>query len=128
MVNTYTSNLTAVNAALNVRTLPAEELYPRTLANIACRAETLFSEGYTMETSVVKGLFYVTGPQGQEYQVNIGTGLPDGCDCPAFVKYSECKHHLAVKRALKDEAEAASYDALMAGAETSTGCDAYARF
>lgn len=113
--------------ALHTATLAAmneEARTARTLANIARRAETLLSDGYTVERGRVAGLFYVAGPQGQEYQVNAGTALGNNCDCPAFAAYDTCKHYEAVGLMLRDEAQAADYDALHTDADDG----AYARF
>lgn len=103
----YTSNPTA----LDIQELVREDRYARTLSNIARRADNLWADGYTMDRSVIAGLRYVTGPKGQEYQVNLGTALGDCCDCPAFAKYGTCKHFLAVQWRMREEAEAAAYDA-----------------
>ncbi len=83
----------------------------RTQANISRRAQTLFQNGYTVDESSVTGLYFITGPQGQEYQVNIGTALGNHCDCAAFDKYATCKHFQAVDLMQRDEAQAAEYDA-----------------
>ncbi len=118
-----TAELTALHTA-TLTAMNSEARRERTLANIARRAQTLFADGYTVETCRVKGFFYVTGPQGQEYQVNVGTALGDDCDCPAFAEYGTCKHFQAVDLMLRDEAQAAEYDALHTDADD----DAYARF
>ena len=110
-----TATLTALNT---------EARRTHTYANIARRAETLFAEGYTVEASRVSGLYFIAGPQGQEYQVNVGTVLGHSCDCPAFAEYDTCKHYQAVDLMLRDEAQAAEYDALHTDADDG----AYARF
>lgn len=117
-----TAELTALHGA-TLAALSAEARLTRTLANIARRAETLLTTGgYTVETGRVSGLYFIAGPQGQEYQVNVGTALGNGCDCPAFAEYATCKHFQAVDLMLRDEAQAAEYDALH------TDAGAYARF
>ena len=118
-----TAELTALHTA-TIAAMNAEARTARTLGNIARRAETLLSDGYTVETCRVKGLFYVAGPQGQEYVVNVGTALGHSCDCPAFAEYDTCKHYQAVGLMLRDEAQAAAYDALHTDADDG----AYARF
>lgn len=118
------SELTALHTA-TLAAMNAEARTARTLTNITRRAETLLTTGgYTVETCRVKGLFYVAGPQGQEYQVNVGTALRNGCDCPAFAEYDTCKHYQAVDLMLRDEAQAAEYDALHADVDNG----AYAEF
>ncbi len=125
----YTSNPTTENLTNKELTaMIKEELYARTLANIARRAENLWDDGYTMLKSIVPGLRYVISPKGDEYAVNIGTALEDGCDCPAWAKYGSCKHYLAVSWEMREEAAAAEFDRLMAEGETATGCDPYARY
>jgi uncharacterized Zn finger protein len=104
---------TAELTALHTATLTAmndEDRRGRTLTNITRRAETLFADGYTVERSRVNGLFYVSGPQGQEYQVNIGTAIGNHCDCPAFSEYETCKHYQAVDLMLKEAAQSEAAD------------------
>jgi len=118
---------TAELTALHTATLTAmnnEARLARTYAAITARAETLFNNGYTALRSRVAGLFYITSPAGDEYQVNLGTALGTQCDCPAFEKYATCKHLQAVELMLRDEAQAADYDALHTDADDG----AYARF
>lgn len=119
-----TAELTALHTA-TLAAMNAEARLTRTLANIARRAETLLTTGgYTAEAGRVSGLYFIAGPQGQEYQVNVGTALGDCCDCPAFAEYATCKHFQAVDLMLRDEAQAAEYDVLMSNADDG----AYARF
>lgn len=114
---------TAELTSLHTETLN-EVRRARTQANITRRAQTLFNDGYTADESSVTGLYFITGPQGQEYQVNVGTALGFSCDCPAFADYGTCKHFQAVDLMLRDEAQAAEYDVLMSNADDG----AYARF
>ncbi len=125
----YTSNPLATDqddltAVLN------EDRYARTLANIARRAERLWEDGYTCRQSF-QGTFVeaydVFTPRGERYMVKITPTpkdpfLGDKCTCPSFSKYGECKHHLALQFKLRDEAQAAAYDALEE-AEGEWGCD-----
>ncbi len=131
-LKTYTSNPTAQNTARlttdELTNFLNEEQYARTLGNIARRAGNLWVDGYIMFKSFVPGLRYVVSPKDDEYAVNIGTAMPEGCDCPAFGKYGTCKHYLAVSWEMRQEAEAAEFDRLMAIGETSTGCDPYPEF
>ena len=114
---------TAELTALYTETL-AEARIARTLANIARRAETLLTGGgYKVETAW-PGFYHVFGPQGQHYTVITDTLMTPGCDCPAFADYSTCKHFQAVDLMLRDEAQAAEYDALHTDADDG----AYARF
>ena len=83
--------------------------FARTLANIARRAETLFEDGYTADRFAA-GLYHVWGPQGQIYMVTCDDVVGHDCTCPAFAKFGECKHHLALAAALR-EPQAAQYDA-----------------
>lgn len=82
----------------------------RTLANIAARAETLWSDGYKAELFAC-GVYHVDGPQGQHYMTTCDEVFGHHCTCPAFAKYGECKHHLAIAKVVADEAQAAAYDA-----------------
>lgn len=104
-----TAELTALHNA-TLTAMNDEDRRWRTLANITRRAETLFADGYTAERSRVNGLFYVAGPQGQEYQVNLGTAIGNHCDCPAFAEYDTCKHYQAVDLMLKEAAQAEAAD------------------
>lgn len=107
---------TAELTALHTETL-AEDRIARTLANITRRAETLLTTGgYKVETAW-KGLYHVHGPQGQHYMVVSDTVLDSHCDCKAFGEYETCKHLQAVEMMLRDEAQAAEYDALYADAD-----------
>ena len=102
----------------------------RTLANIARRAETLFADGYECElwqnnrqhtdpagTVHTYDLYFVTSPKGDVYMISL-TDTPtdpvwgDECNCPAFAKFHECKHHLAVVKHAKEAAEAEALDNL----------------
>ncbi len=114
---------TAELTALHIETL-TEARIARTLASIARRAETLLTEGgYKVETAW-EGLYHVLGPQGQHYMVVSDTILDNHCDCKAFAEYETCKHLQAVELMLRDEAQAADYDALHTDADDG----AYARF
>ena len=104
-----TAELTALHTA-TLAAMNAEARLPRTLANITRRAETLLSDGYTVERGRVAGLFYIAGPQGQEYQVNAGTAIGNNCDCPAFAEYATCKHYQAVDLMLKEAAQSEAAD------------------
>ena len=108
-MNTATLN-TAELTALHTETL-TEARRERTLANIARRASALLTTGgYTAEESSVTGLYYITGPEGQEYQVNIGTALGHSCDCPANADYGTCKHYQAVELMLLEAAQGEAAD------------------
>ena len=114
---------TAELTALHTETIAAVNL-SRTLTNISRRAAALFSEaGYRMEEAW-KGLYHVYGPQGQHYMVTCCPMVGYHCDCPAFSEYSTCKHLEAVDIALRDETQAAEYDALYTDADNG----AYAEF
>ena len=100
---------TAELTSLHTETLN-EARRARTQANITRRAQTLFNDGYTADESSVTGLYFITGPQGQEYQVNVGTALGYSCDCPAFADYSTCKHFQAVELMLLEAAQGEAAD------------------
>ncbi len=100
---------TAELTALHTETLN-EARRARTYANITARAETLFNDGYTAQRSSVAGLFYISGPEGQEYQVNVGTAIGNHCDCPCFTEYATCKHYQAVDLMLKEAAQGEAAD------------------
>lgn len=104
-----TAELTALHTA-TLTAMNEEARTSRTLASITRRAQTLFTDGYTVETGRVDGLYYVAGPQGQEYQVNVGTALGDCCDCPAFARYDTCKHYEAVELMLREAAQGEAAD------------------
>ena len=104
-----TAELTALHTA-TLAAMNAEVRTARTLANIARRAETLLSDGYTADRGRVAGLYYVAGPQGQEYAVNVGTAIGHNCDCPAFAEYETCKHYQAVDLMLKEAAQGEAAD------------------
>ncbi len=104
-----TAELTALHTA-TLTAMNEEARNARTLAAITRRAETLFADGYTVETGSLNGLFFVTSPAAAEYQVNIGTALGDCCDCPAFAKYDTCKHFEAVGLMLKEAAQGEAAD------------------
>lgn len=130
---TYTSNPTAEN---ELTALINEDRYARTLANIARRAENLWADGYRSlkgtETEHFRH-FTVLTPQGERYGVCLSDTphcdvFGDSCTCPAWGKYHECKHHLAILWLAREEAEAAEFDRLMAEGETADGCDAFAEY
>ena len=131
----YTSNPTAEDQ-LQLTEMINEDRYARTLANIARRAETLFADGYKATPSAGSAHFQsylVTTPAGEFYMVCLSDTpkcdvFGDYCTCPAFTKYHECKHHLAILWRCQEEAQAAAFDALMGGAETETGCDPHSEF
>lgn len=114
---------TAELTALHTETLTAART-ARTLTNISRRAATLFTTGgYTAEL-FAGGLYHVFGPEGQHYITCCDPIMGYTCDCPAFADYTTCKHLQAVDLMLRDEAQAAEYDALYADSDD----DAYARF
>ena len=67
----------------------------RSQANIAARAETLFTTGgyswYIADTDPY--LFGVCSPDGQQYAVNMKENT---CSCQAFPNFGDCKHRIAV--------------------------------
>ncbi len=81
----------------------------RTLANIARRASSLFSDGYTAQQTA-DGLFLVTSPAGDFYSVRV-SDLPAGelfgssCSCPCFESRKTCKHLQALVMAIEEGAE-----------------------
>ena len=114
---------TAELTALHTETLTAARI-ARTLKNISRRAQTLFTTGgYTAEL-FAGGLYHVFGPQGQHYMTCCDTIMGYSCDCPAFAEYTTCKHLEGIALMLRDEEQAAEYDAL----HTDNDDDAYARF
>ncbi len=112
--------------ALHTETITAAKT-ARTLANISRRAATLFADGYKVRGYEGTGFYEVTSPAGDRYKVWHGVKVGYDCTCPAFTEYGTCKHLEAVDLMKQEAAQEAAYDAL-AGAEASTGCDAYARF
>lgn len=130
---TYTSNPIANDEFTQ---MIQDDRYARTLANIASRAENLWDDGYSAKLEAATAHFQhytVKTPTGDCYLVCLSDEpthdvFGDSCTCPAFSKYGECKHHLAVSWQVRDAAQADAFDAMMANAETADGCDAYARF
>lgn len=130
---TYTSNPIAND---ELTEMIKNDRYVRTLANIARRAENLWDDGYTAKLTTESAhhqSFLVYTPADEFYSVTL-TDTPiceafgDSCSCPAFAKYGECKHHLALVWKAREDAEAAAFDAMMANAEAADGCDAYAQY
>lgn len=119
----YTSNPTApAMSADEFSTFLAQEKLERTLANIARRASRLWEDGYTCKQTF-QGTFVtaydVLSPRGDRYMVKLtptpkDAFLGDKCTCPAFEKYGECKHHLAIQWKLREEAQCDAYDTLHA--------------
>lgn len=129
-MTTYTSNPTTENSRLTTDELTEmlnEERYARTLTNIARRAENLWADGYKWE-KFATDFYKVFTPKGEIYTVITDGDTDAPCDCPAFATYGECKHRLAIDWMLRDEAQAAAFDAMMADGETATGCDPFARY
>ena len=130
---TYTSNPIAND---ELTEMVKEDRYARTLANIARRAENLWDDGYTakLETASARSQHYtVKTPAGERYSVCLSDEpqhevFGDYCTCPAFPKYGECKHHLAVLWNAREMSEADAFDAKMANAEGEFGSDPYAEF
>ena len=104
-----------------------EDLYARTLANIARRAENLWADGYTWK-KFATDFYHVFSPAGAHYIVLLNEDTMPGCDCPAFKKYGECKHHLAIEWLVRDEMQADAFDAMMANAEGPYGTDPDCRY
>ena len=129
----YTSNPTAKEAD-ELTAVLNEERYARTLANIARRAENLWDDGYRIEETAALSFttcYTIRTPRGDAYQIHIEAApvvFGDSCDCPSFTKYGTCKHMLAVQWKLRDEAQAAAWEAAMENAEGEFGCDAHAEF
>ena len=124
---------------LHTETL-SEIAHARTMANITRRASRLFFEdGYTAYENIPGDYvrcFRVTSPKGDTYNVKVskapaapGTFFGSRCSCPCFVKELTCKHLQALQMMIDNEdAQCNAYDAMIASAECSTGCDPYAEF
>ncbi len=132
----YTSNPTAADIQDDIQTLVNEDRYARTLANIARRAENLWDDGYSARlqySSASSQLYLVKTPAGEFYTVTLSDQpkhevFGDSCSCPAYAKYGECKHHLAIVWQVGEQAQADAFDAMMADAEGPMGCDPDARY
>lgn len=135
---TYTSNPIANSNLSNdeLTEMIKNDRYARTLGNIARRAENLWEDGYSakLESQTAHFAHYtVTTPAGERYSVCLSDTPKDDvfgdyCTCPAWGKYGECKHHLAVSWEVRTEAQADAFDKMMSEAESADGCDAYAEF
>lgn len=129
----YTSNPTANDEFTQ---MIQDDRYARTLANIARRAENLWEDGYSakLETATAHFQHYaVTTPTGDRYNVCLSNEPTDDvfgdyCTCPAFGKFSTCKHLLALQWLAGEDRQAAEFDRLMESAETSEGCDSHAEW
>ena len=134
-MTTYTSNPTAEETN-ELTALLNEERYARTLANIARRAQTLWDDGYTAKQTTATAHFryyQVWTPAQDLYLVCLSDDpkddvFGDSCTCPAWKKYGECKHHLAIQWQVGEAEEAAAWEAMMADGETADGCDPHAEF
>ena len=123
----YTSNPTAETLNSELTEMLNEERYARTLGNIARRAQSLWADGYTWE-KFATDFYHIFTPAGEHYIVLLNEEVMPGCSCPAFDKYGECKHHLAIEWMVRDEQQADAFDAMMTNAEGPFGCDPNARF
>lgn len=66
--------------------------------------------GYRIEEfACVPGNFYVFGPKGQIYVVNIRPGV-EYCSCPQFKAEGICKHYCRIEKDAQLIAEAAERD------------------
>ena len=99
-------------------------LFPLLLFSQQHRPPQLFLKWEKFATD----FYHVFSPTGAHYVVLLNEEVMPACDCPAFAKYNECKHHLAIDWMVRDEAQADAFDAMMASGETEGGCDPYARF
>lgn len=131
----YTSNPTApALSADEFSAFLAQEKLERTMANIARRAETLWADGYVideMATLSCTDCYHIRTPKGDEYSVHIERApvvFGDDCNCPAYAKFGDCKHHIAILTLRAEEAQTEAWEALMENAETAEGCDPYARY
>ena len=81
----------------------------RILANIAERAQTLFSTGgYRAQAFYTNpAVFFVFPPQIEKlpYVVDTREGKRH-CNCPAFAQHKECKHILACDAMIEDDRRA----------------------
>ncbi len=109
----YTSQQVQADHALALRERN-DIRFARTRANIARRAETLFTDGGYAAERAFTGLYHIWGPEGQHYSVLCDDIAGHDCDCPAFAKYGECKHHLAVASLRGAAADDARWEALAA--------------
>ena len=82
----------------------------RTLANIARRAQTLFTDGGYSARAVGPGGYCIFSPEGKTYAVRI-SDTPDHeifgsyCSCPCFETRRTCKHLQAVLLSIEEGAE-----------------------
>ena len=130
---TYTSNPIAND---ELTEMIKNDRYVRTLANIARRAENLWDDGYTAKLTTESAhhqSFLVYTPADEFYSVTL-TDTPiceafgDSCSCPAFAKYSTCKHLMAIQWQVREQAQADAFDAMMANAEGPFGTDPNYRY
>ncbi len=82
----------------------------RTIKNIKRRAETLFTAGGYEMAAAWPGLYHVFGPQGQHYMVTSDSTSHEHCTCKSFEKIETCKHLIAVKARLAEEAMCEAYE------------------
>lgn len=130
---TYTSNPIAND---ELTEMIKNDRYARTLANIARRAENLWDDGYTAKLESKSANFEhytVRTPAGDVYSVCLSDEpnhevFGDYCTCPAFAKYSTCKHLMAIQWQVREQAQADAFDAMMANAEGPFGTDPNYRY
>jgi hypothetical protein len=96
--------------ALHIETINAAKA-ARTLANISRRAANLLIDGYTVRSYEGTHFHEVTSPKGDRYNVWYGIETGFECNCPCWKEWNTCKHLEAIGLMLKDEAQAAEYEA-----------------
>ena len=108
--NLTSSELTALHTE-TITLLHKAAQESRTLANISRRAASLFADGYKVRAYEGTSFHEVTSPKGDRYGVWHGLETGYCCSCPCFAEWNTCKHLEAVDLMLKDDAQAAEYDA-----------------
>ncbi len=100
--------------------------YQAFLNRIETRAQTLFSNGYTITEGMFSDYLVATpeffdtdGQSGVVYRVKMSEAKGYSCSCPCYADHGICKHFRAVALLIEDNARFGTdaHDALMASAE-----------
>lgn len=107
-MNTLPTTTDELNDLLTADAIARAEA--RTLANIARRAQTLFTDGGYIAFPLLPNLFRVRSPKGDDYTVRVSETPDDElfgsyCSCPCFEKRRTCKHLQAVVLSIEEGAE-----------------------